>query len=73
MSRDLHSAAGRLQRHIVAPPGAVNTLATSDDHGPIIRVLVDPVHWLNVKNIPDTFEGYRVSVEKRQPSVASRL
>lgn len=64
----LHEAAAHLQRSIVAPPGAVNTLAFVDDQGPIIRVFVEPALWERVNAVPEVFEGYRVSLEMKGKS-----
>jgi hypothetical protein len=65
MSTSIHDAAAHLQRHIAAPPGCVNTLAFSDENGPLIRVLVDQSIWGRFGPLPSEFEGYRVSVEIR--------
>jgi len=43
----------------------VNTLAFYDGSGPFIRVLIDPTFWHRTPNLPATFEGYRVLVERR--------
>jgi hypothetical protein len=63
---NIHEAAASLLREIQAPPGAVNTLGQES----VIRVLVDSQFWLSVRNVPTEFEGYKVIVEKRQPSVS---
>jgi hypothetical protein len=49
---------------------AVNTLVGTDDDGAYIRVLVDPMYWLSISDLPRTFEGYRVVVENRELSRA---
>lgn len=72
MSTSIQDAAAHLQSLIRAPKGAVNTLAVADAQGPVIRVLVDPMYWAVVTGVPSTFEGFRVIVQKRQPSVAFR-
>jgi hypothetical protein len=63
---NIHQAAKNLLSEIKAPPGAVNTLAQA----PVIRVLIESDFWLSVRDIPSEFEGFKVVVEKRQPSVA---
>lgn len=72
MTGSIHEAAHRLHSMISAPRGAVNTLPWPDsDHGgEMIRVLVDPSYWTLLGNIPDVFDGYRVTVEKREPTVS---
>jgi hypothetical protein len=66
----IQEAAIHLLGEIEAPRGSVNTLAYFDTVGPVIRVLVDPSYWLQARNLPSTYEGYRVVVEKRSPTVA---
>ena len=72
MTGNIHEAAHRLHGLIPAPSGAVNTLAWEDaEHGEVvIRVLVDPLYWFSVRDIPSIFDGYRVTVEKREPTVS---
>lgn len=66
----IYEAAAHLLGEIKAPKGSVNTLAYFDTGGPFIRVLVDPKFWLQTPDLPSLYEGYRVVVEKRQPSVS---
>jgi hypothetical protein len=63
-------AASDLLCRISVPRGAANTLAGTDDAGAYIRVLIDPMYWLSVSDLPRTFEGYRVVVERRELSQA---
>jgi hypothetical protein len=70
MTSPVQSAAKALLDEIPAPKGAVNTLVGSDDHGPYIRVMVDPIYWFSVSKIPSDFRGFRVLSEKREPSLA---
>ena len=63
-------AAKALLDEIRAPAGAVNTIAGSDNRGPHIRVMIDPFYWLAVSNVPKTFHGFRVVVEKREQAFA---
>ena len=67
---NVHEAAATLHKQIPAPRGAVNTLALSDSNGPLIRVLVDPSSWSVAELVPTIFEGYRVTVERRQTGSA---
>jgi hypothetical protein len=67
---DVHRAAEQLLKIIPAPVGTVGTLVASDSAGPYIRVFVDPTYWLHVPSLPSTFDGFRVSVEKREPTKA---
>jgi hypothetical protein len=48
----------------------LNTLAFSDHGDEVIRVFVDPNFWHAVEAIPPVFEGYRVRVERRNPTLA---
>lgn len=66
----VEEAAAQLQGVITAPSGAVNTLAFFDTDGPVIRVLVDPRFWSIRSSVPETFDGYRVKVEKRPSAQA---
>jgi hypothetical protein len=70
MIRSADAAAAALLQKIKAPPGAVNTMASRDASGACIRVLVDPIYWFSVSCLPTTFNGYRVVVERREPSQA---
>lgn len=70
MTKNLDAAAAALLAQIKAPRGAVNTLAYCDKSGCFIRVLVDPMYWLSISDLPSTFEGYSVVVEKREISRA---
>jgi len=65
MNPTVQQAAIHLLQAIPAPRGVVNTLAVNDGNGPLIRVFVDPEYWFKLAPIPETFEGYRVSVEPR--------
>ena len=66
----IHAAAAHLMIEISAPRGSINTLAYFDTEGPVIRVLIDPAYWLQTPKLPSIYEGYRVVVEKRVPSVS---
>ncbi len=66
----IQDAAIHLLGEIGAPRGSVNTIAYFDTTGPVIRVLIDPSYWLHARNLPSTYEGYRVVVEKRLSTVA---
>jgi hypothetical protein len=68
--RSIQLAAAALLNELAAPPGYVNTMASFDDAGPVIRVLVDPAYWYTVRPIPTQYRGYRVTVEKREPTYA---
>lgn len=70
MTSNADAAAAALFRQINAPFGAVNTVASRDASGAYIRVLIDPIYWLSVCNLPATFDGYRVVVERRELSIA---
>jgi hypothetical protein len=67
---DLELAAQRLIACLGVPRGAVSALGYCDAAGPYIRLLVDPLYWLRVSDVPETFDGYRVRAEKRTPAVA---
>ena len=66
---NVEEAAAILYARLSAPRGSVNTLAFVDAAGPLIRVLVDPAAWSIVETVPSVFEGYRVKVERRQPTL----
>jgi hypothetical protein len=70
MTTDLNAAASALVSQIKAPRGVVNALEGVDDEGKYIRLLVDPMYWLSLSELPRTFEGYRVVVEPREASTA---
>lgn len=66
----IYDAASHLLGEIAVPQGSVNTFAYFDNEGPFIRVLIDPAYWLKTRNVPNFYEGFRVVVEKRSPSLA---
>jgi hypothetical protein len=68
MSATIFQAAADLQRQILAPAGAVNTIAQTRAAPQYIRVLVEPMYWHTVVEVPREFEGYPVTVEKREPA-----
>jgi hypothetical protein len=70
MSTPVQRAAKALLDELAGPKGAVNTLVGSDDHGPYIRVMIDPSYWFSISGIPTNFRGFRVMSEKREPSLA---
>jgi hypothetical protein len=70
MKPEVQMAARALLDEIRAPAGAVNTIVGSDKKGPHIRVMIDPFYWLAVSNVPATFRGFRVVVERRKPAFA---
>jgi hypothetical protein len=65
MSLTLDQAAAELLRTINAPAGAVNTVGAVEKRKKIIRVLVDPNYWYRLGEVPKTFSGYGVKVERR--------
>lgn len=69
MTTTIQGAAAALQRKIPAPRGVVNTYASRDGAGPFICVAIDPLYWNSICNVPSSYEGYRVIVEKREPTV----
>jgi hypothetical protein len=71
MTVSIQNAAQALLSKIQAPAGVVNTLATKDGRGEIIRVMIDSEYWRALKpGIPEMFSGYRVDVVKREKSFA---
>lgn len=70
MSVTIFEAAAKLQREIRAPAGAVNTIAQARAASPFIRVMVDPMYWQSVGQVPDNYEGFPVTIEKREPAKA---
>ena len=70
MNATIQQAAIELLIQIGAPKGAVNTSVHRDDRGLAIRVLIDPLYWHSIARVPETFEGYRVIVERREPTIA---
>jgi hypothetical protein len=71
MKATVQKAAKSLLESVPAPRGALNAEVWADANGPMIRVFVDPMYWLSV-SIPSNFQGYKVIVEKREPTVAFR-
>jgi hypothetical protein len=72
MTVSIFQAAADLQRQIHAPVGAVNTIAQTISEPECIRVLIDPMYWHAVENVPEEFEGYPVKTEKREPAFPLR-
>lgn len=70
MSATIFEAAAKLQREIHAPAGAVNTIAQTRAAHPFIRVMIDPMYWQAVSDVPNEYEGFPVTVEKREPAKA---
>jgi hypothetical protein len=70
MSSDLNTAASALIKQLHAPRGAINALEGADQTGAYIRLLIDPMYWLSLSDLPKTFDGYRVVAERREPSTA---
>jgi hypothetical protein len=70
MTTDIHKAARDLLKSLDAPSGAVNTLAFKDRRGSVIRVLVDSSYFRRIQSLPKTYKGFRVIVEKREPTNA---
>lgn len=66
---NVEKAIERLIGALKAPAGAVVGIRFLDDEGPFIRLLVDPLYWYQMPEVPSFFEGYRVRVEKKQPTV----
>lgn len=67
---DLEHAAQRLIDQLGAPSGAVSALVYCDSGGPYLRIMIDPQYWLQLSNLPETFDGYRVRSERRSPASA---
>jgi hypothetical protein len=63
-------AAERLFRRIKAPLGSFNTSSFADSSGTYIRVSIDREYLGRVKDIPETFDGFRVVIERREPVIA---
>lgn len=70
MSATIYEAAAKLQRELRAPPGAVNTIAQTRSAQPFIRVMIDPMYWQVVGNVPEKYEGFPVTVERREVAKA---
>ena len=61
----LFDAANALLSTIHAPRGTVNILPISEESGEQLVVWVDPTYLQRIQPLPETFEGYRVSVMAR--------
>ena len=70
MNETIFEAAAQLQRLITAPAGAVNTMVQSRSAPPYIRVLIEPIYWNSVNQVPDNYHGFPVKVEKREPGIS---
>jgi hypothetical protein len=70
MSTSVQDAAAALLSLIEAPKGSVNTYGCCDGDGPAIHVMIDPLYWNAVHDVPTSYEGYRVIVEKREATIA---
>jgi hypothetical protein len=67
MTVTVFRAAEDLQRKILAPAGAITTLvAQASSNAPIIRVMVEPMYWHSIVEVPKDFKGYPVTVEKKE-------
>jgi hypothetical protein len=67
MSHSVHTAAKLLLEELKTSPGAANALPWVDASGrPYIRILIDPQFWQRYYDIPKSFEGFAVVVEKRE-------
>ena len=63
-------AADRLREKIHAPAGAVSVWPWYEDDGTVtMRVIIDPAYWVDISNIPKSFQGFTVMVERRYPPV----
>jgi hypothetical protein len=68
--KTVRSAAKALLAEIRAPAGAVNTQGLIDAEGPFIKVMIDPTYGLVVSDVPSTFGGFRVVIERRELAFA---
>jgi hypothetical protein len=73
MKPNIQDAARELLGRVQAPAGSVTISAHHDASGPLIRVMVDPLYWHAIHEVPSRFEGYRVTIERREPTVAFQL
>ena len=67
---DINTAAWRLFNLLEAPKGSLNVAVFEDRDGSYIRVLVAPEFYWQIFPVPESFESYRVSLEKRGQAFA---
>jgi hypothetical protein len=70
MTMTIQDAAAALLQHIPAPRGAINSYVGHDTGGAFICLMIDPLYWNAVHGVPNNYEGHRVLVEKREPTIA---
>lgn len=68
------TVADRLRARIKAPLGAVTVWPWHEDDGRItMLVVIDAGTWVDTRQIPHEFQGFKVKVEKREKPVIHRL
>jgi len=60
-------AARGLLTSLALPYGTVSILPWHENGHVVIHVMIEPTHLKRAK-VPETFEGYEVTVEERQPA-----
>ena len=66
MNVTIFEAAEELVRKLSAPYGTVNAVAQSRSSPQYIRVLIEPMYWHAIGDVPQEFEGYPVTVERKE-------
>ena len=61
----LQAAADHLLAVVNLPPGSVNILPVLSEGGGRLVVWIDRRYFLQVRDLPSSFEGYEVSIESR--------
>lgn len=57
----------------MAPAGAVTVWPWHEDSGAITMIVViDPRTWVDLRQIPKEYQGFKVKIEKRAPPVVQR-
>ncbi|MGY3619363.1 hypothetical protein [Bradyrhizobium sp. USDA 10063] len=69
MSTNAISAAKKLLSEMEAPAGAVNAWVDRDPSGDFIRIWIDPLQGFLAARVPNTYAGFRVIVETREPAL----
>lgn len=61
----LQTAANHLLTALHLPPGTVNVLPIPVDEGGRLIIWIDSRYLLRARDLPSSYEGYKVSVEAR--------
>jgi hypothetical protein len=68
------AVAERLRARIKAPSGAVTVWPWHEDNGQItMLVVIDAGTYVDIRQIPQTFQGFTVKIERREKPIVHRM